>query len=403
MSRQTSTPIPEAVRGGQAAPPGVASSDLLRFQRLFDRTIGLGFKLVIWETPTAGDRASVLAWLASCSATNSARLIEVDLGRLLGRSGNVARRSLNVWSALTSAVPPEDVGDHRAVLVLSGFEELLTDGAPDRPHLLQQFNIQRDILVRDYPCWWLLLTHPAWRQQWRTVAPDFCDFVALWIESPWPAAEAGADRTARMDTSQERPASEEGLAPADWPAALRAAHAAIRASRLDMALDRIYSFRVAATSPQRTERALAVADLLEGDILNLRGNSGEALRRWRDRALPVFQRLELAQEQGMALDRIGDALFQRGDTAEARRLYLKSLAIAERLAQAEPERADYQRDLVVSYWRLGTEDEPAAERHLRRALGILMSLKESGRLDPVDEPWIPRLREFLRQRGFSDA
>ena len=85
----------------------------------------------------------------------------------------------------------------------------------------------------------------------------------------------------------------------------------------------------------------------------------------------------------------------------AREAYLKSLAIAERLAQAEPDRADYQRDLAVSHWRLGTEDDPAAEGHLRRALGVLMSMKETGRLDPVDEPHIEQLRELLRQRGFA--
>ncbi len=38
-----------------------------------------------------------------------------------------------------------------------------------------------------------------------------------------------------------------------------------------------------------------------------------------------------------------------GQGEQAREAYLKSLAIRERLAQAEPDRADYQRDLSVSY------------------------------------------------------
>jgi hypothetical protein len=48
-----------------------------------------------------------------------------------------------------------------------------------------------------------------------------------------------------------------------------------------------------------------------------------------------------------------------GQGEAAREAYQKSLDIAERLAQAEPDRADYQRDLVVSLWKVGTSDDPA--------------------------------------------
>ena len=50
---------------------------------------------------------------------------------------------------------------------------------------------------------------------------------------------------------------------------------------------------------------------------------------------------------------MGDLCSALGQGDQARDAYLKSLAIAERLAQAEPDRADYQRDLSVSYNKMG--------------------------------------------------
>src|ERR1700674_6116678 len=52
---------------------------------------------------------------------------------------------------------------------------------------------------------------------------------------------------------------------------------------------------------------------------------------------------------------IGTSHFRQGAAQgdEARQAFQKSLAIAERLAQAEPDRADYQRDLIVSYNKMG--------------------------------------------------
>ena len=79
------------------------------------------------------------------------------------------------------------------------------------------------------------------------------------------------------------------------------------------------------------------------------------------------------------------------------------MAIRERLAQAEPDRADYQRDLMASHWRLGLMEDETGESHLRQALAILVSLKQAGRLNPVDEPYIDQLRELLRQRGFKPS
>ncbi|MBV8589907.1 MAG: hypothetical protein JO212_07580 [Acetobacteraceae bacterium] len=77
-------------------------------------------------------------------------------------------------------------------------------------------------------------------------------------------------------------------------------------------------------------------------------------------------------------------------------MYLKALAIGERLAQAEPDRADYQVDLVNALVRRAIlEGESGGRPYLARALSILETLKAEGRLAPADEPKIAALHRML--------
>jgi hypothetical protein len=84
-----------------------------------------------------------------------------------------------------------------------------------------------------------------------------------------------------------------------------------------------------------------------------------------------------------------------GQGEQAREAYMNSLEIRERLARAEPDRADYQRDLVVSLVKVGIADDPPDRDLLQRAWSILASLKDSGRLEPRDEGMIEDLRKRL--------
>jgi hypothetical protein len=85
---------------------------------------------------------------------------------------------------------------------------------------------------------------------------------------------------------------------------------------------------------------------------------------------------------------MGDLYGALGQGDEARQALLKSLAIAERLALAEPDRADYQRDLIVSCVRISESVPDEARMHLLRALDIAVKLKSQGRLAPPDA-WMP--------------
>ena len=91
--------------------------------------------------------------------------------------------------------------------------------------------------------------------------------------------------------------------------------------------------------------------------------SARARRRERPipKSLAIAERLAQAEpdradyqrDLSVSYERMGDLYGALGQGEEARQAYLKSLAIRERLAEAEPDRADYQRDLSVSYERMG--------------------------------------------------
>ena len=87
----------------------------------------------------------------------------------------------------------------------------------------------------------------------------------------------------------------------------------------------------------------------------------------------------------------------KGD--EARDYILEALDIHQRLAQAEPQRADYQRDLIVSLVRIAQTDPAHAVEHLRHALDIARALKTRGLLVEGLDEMIAGLQAMLAQAG----
>ena len=80
-------------------------------------------------------------------------------------------------------------------------------------------------------------------------------------------------------------------------------------------------------------------------------------------------------------------------------MFAGDLAIARRLALAEPQRADYQRDLVISLLQMGTLPRPEADADLSQAWRLLAELVASGRLNPSDQGLVDHLRGLMAQRG----
>ncbi len=58
------------------------------------------------------------------------------------------------------------------------------------------------------------------------------------------------------------------------------------------------------------------------------------------------------RDLSLSYSKVGDVLMAQGNLAEAQKSYQDSLAVADRLAKVDPENADLQRDLAMSQGRL---------------------------------------------------
>ena len=166
--------------------------------------------------------------------------------------------------------------------------------------------------------------------------------------------------------------------------------------------------RLAASDPTNTEwqRDHYVSHVKIGDILQAQGNLAEALAAYQ-RGMDIAARLaasdptnpEWQRDHYVSHVNIGDILRAQGNLAEALAAYQRSMDIAARLAASDPTNAQLQRDLVVSLVRLAEAAPALAKEHLTRALAIVTSLAETGRLAPRDAWMIEDLKNQLRDLG----
>jgi tetratricopeptide (TPR) repeat protein len=97
-----------------------------------------------------------------------------------------------------------------------------------------------------------------------------------------------------------------------------------------------------------------------------------------EQALDIRSRLARAEpdradhqrDLSVSLNKLADLHLALGDGPEARRLYEQALDIRSRLARAEPDRADHQRDLSVSFQRMAAVEPEQAGRWLAGAATI---------------------------------
>ena len=101
------------------------------------------------------------------------------------------------------------------------------------------------------------------------------------------------------------------------------------------------------------------------------------------------------RDLSISYERIGDVQLQQGDLAGALASYRKALVIGEILAARDPNNAEWQRDLIVSLANLGMA---SGERmYLNRALKIAVSLQEAGKLAPADGWMVDALKKAVAQ------
>ena len=84
-------------------------------------------------------------------------------------------------------------------------------------------------------------------------------------------------------------------------------------------------------------------------------------------------------------------LVAQGDLPEALQAYRDSLAIAERLAAADPSNAEWQRDLSVSYEKIAEADPRGCTRRCSRALSTSLRNSRPPASSPRSMPGYPTL------------
>ena len=381
-----------------ASPPAfMGEDDAKRLSRLLERTLGQGFKLVIVEIDSAAQRRQFDDWFESRLFALGGATVPVGLPSRYERPEVLGGGGFDLWGYVNEHVGKAAVGA-KSVLEVAGFEELMYAGEnTGRPEILQQINVQRDLFVRDYPCWWILFIHPASRQAWFRTAPDFVDFVALWIENE--ASELPHPLTPpreRGDETQQEGSFNDGL----FPSALARAMRLVSESHYAEALDALQAFRIgvdhsesgildgvmtdmveALTRYRLGEYARSLelyrsaeAHLAEGegetlrshildgiaDVLEARGEYEEALRIRIDEVLPLFEAQEDHGEIAMTKESIGNLLARLGRHDEAVRIWRdECLPMYEALGRKR-DVADVKMWLADDLLRRGKSDEALA-------------------------------------------
>jgi len=139
--------------------------------------------------------------------------------------------------------------------------------------------------------------------------------------------------------------------------------------------------------PEHPNYAAVTDQAAQADIAC--GFSARALARYRQltdllrvRAEAEPDRADYQRDLTISYNKLGDLMRTVGRGEDATRLYQDALDIARRLAEAEPDRADYQRDLSISYNKLGDlmrdvgRGEDATRLH-QDALDIARTLAEA--------------------------
>ena len=91
----------------------------------------------------------------------------------------------------------------------------------------------------------------------------------------------------------------------------------------------------------------------------------------------------------------------QGDLPGALQAYTARKNIADKLAAADPGNAEWQRDLIVSHWKLADLLEQMPDRaaeaagHWAQALAIARTLADTGRLAPTDAYFVETLEQRL--------
>ncbi len=110
----------------------------------------------------------------------------------------------------------------------------------------------------------------------------------------------------------------------------------------------------------------------------------EIAKVFEDRVQREPGRADYQRDLSVSYNKLSDLMSALGQGEQAREFFEKALAISKRLAEAEPGRADYQRDLCLSLARCALSQGPKGVALASEAAALARHLLESGRLSPAD-------------------
>jgi hypothetical protein len=90
---------------------------------------------------------------------------------------------------------------------------------------------------------------------------------------------------------------------------------------------------------------------------------------------------------------VGDVLVAQGNRAGALKAFEGSLEISKELSELDPDNAEWQRDLFVSYWRFASFSESAeqwseASGYWEQVIFRLKEMQSRNILVPADEQYL---------------
>jgi len=382
---ETQPPVTSAEDPGRAPPNFISSADLQRFTRMLHRTLGTRFRLAIIETPDLQSQTEVLDWLHTMLTGRGVPLFDVNLHRLWKPQEQWPDGTANVWKTLHREIDPAAVSNHHAVIVVRGLESFQDIAGEARWDVARQFNIQRELYVRDFPCWWILLLHPTSRLHWQKVAPDFCDFVSVWTHAE-PAPGIPAETAVAVSQTADIEALPAAGAPAGWSRLLLNSLRSLQHGHLDQALDSLYSFRAAA---ERSSHSAAISTILEALIREQRGETSAAAELLSGTAIPRLRTLNAHHQCPVVLADLAWAL-----CSAARLSLVRGNLISSRSQLLEGH------ELWAQLHTLDSED-PRVRAELANSFELLGDIARiSGRLTDARDAWNESLllRQNLRQQ-----
>lgn len=337
---------------------------------------GVSFQCAAVEVRDARERAELVAWLRAEFPERA--FVEQRLHPLPHD---------NLWLSLREALDALRPLPGGFVWVLSGFEDAIGPDPSVRPVLFEQFNVQRDLLVRDLPVTMLLCMHPATVARFTSVAPDFTDYITTWVRET-ERAEARSPLWLESPLSQDaRPA----LVGKEWPELLVQAEAAIQRGERHAARDLLARFSLSTSaSAWELEHATVRASLreLEGDL---------------DGAVDVLERSlakkaadEREESRYVALIKLGNLRVRQGRYSEAEALLRRVLDGVARVTELRDAlRGGATHAIAIALNNLGRYAE--AEQLLRESLRI----KESslGKDHPNLAPTLDGLAQIVFRNG----